>query len=153
MSQPTATRRHLLSPLRTFTQIPSPPRSRSRHWAYPRSRPSFSRATVAGDRPRADPKSFVDTPLHRNQGITASTRPVFFRQGGSSSGRKHRPAATPGVARGLVLLREVPQFRLHRLADDALRARAQQFTQFVPKGWIHEGNRRIFLHGGASPPC
>ena len=61
---------------------------------------------LAGDNPAtespnsarsASPKSFVDTPFRYSQGNIASTRFVFFRYGGKSSERKHRPE--PGLPR------------------------------------------------------
>ena len=60
-----------------------------------------SRTIVAGDSPFTDSpnsafsassKSLVDTPFRYSQGMTASSRRVFFRYGGNSSERNRRPS-------------------------------------------------------------
>ncbi len=64
----------------------------------------------------------------------------------------HR-ATSPRVTLGRMLHEEGPQLHCHRLADDSLRALAHQVAQFVPIGWIRNGNRCIFVDGGASSVC
>src|SRR5690606_16309194 len=58
----------------------------------------------------------------------------------------HDGTAAALVPIALVRLEKRLQLRPHRLANDPLRALADQVAELVSKGWIAEGNNRILPH-------
>ena len=50
-----------------------------------------------------------------------------------------------------MLLHKDLQLHFQGPSNDPLGAIANHFAEDVPKGWIRKRNRRIVVHGGASP--